>query len=132
MIVLVLGLSSFANPAQATIQNDCTSLFNVGDWSQLSTQVTSCLDSNVKFISGISKLCQADKFHFSGKYIRYSDYEKKYQEAAAAIEAMPDPTAEAQIRLVQAEQDWELLGHRVNVETLLGEVQQSYGLCSGN
>ncbi len=132
IIALILGFSCTAVNAQDVVHNDCTNLFSVADWSQLSVPVTLCLNADSNFVAGISTLCQSDKTHLSNSYTRYLDLEKKYQEAAAAVEASTDPSAEDQIRLEQARQDWELLGHREEVETKIGEVQQRYDFCSRN
>lgn len=131
-MVVILGLTSLVVNAQAISQNDCTNIFNVADWLQLSGQVINCLNSDSKFTSGISILCQADKSNLSIQYSRYLDYEKKYQAAAAVIESMPEPTAEAQNDLDQAEQNWELLGHKVLNEAMLYEVRWRYGFCISN
>lgn len=132
-LFLFITLSLGPRLGQGATQNECTnSIFNIDDWSQISGTTMACLNTRTHFSDGVSVLCEPDKRNLSVMYSRYLELESKYNEAKAALDAMPDPSSAAEIEVEQALQNWEILGHRVQVETIIGELQQQLALCSGN
>jgi hypothetical protein len=133
LLTIILVFGSLIAQAQDSVVNECTSnLLNLKDWSKISSPILSCLNSNSDFSSGVSALCLEDRNQLSIQFQEYLNYQQKYQDALADLQAMPNPTAVARNRVAQAKMDWEVLGNRTAIGRIISKVRTAYSSCSIN
>lgn len=127
-LFILVSVNSYAYAARNTCSE---TLFQLGDWSELSSSEAACLNSNIDFVSGIASLCATDKIKISVELSEYLKYKKDYEETLAWYQALPPSQqgAVAKNKVRNAKEAWENLGQKYKIGALVHEVQLAYSNC---
>lgn len=132
IVAILLFFTSFARADES--YNSCTKeMFNLNDWSELSSQTTNCLNSNEDFNNGISALCEPNRSELSVDYLRYLKYKKEYEDTLAWYQALPydqQQTATARYKLRLAMENWEGLGMRSTIRDTKARLTEAFRMCT--
>ncbi len=114
--------------------NDCTEvLFNLDDWSDLSAQATTCLESNENFQKGISTLCDASRSQLSTEYTQFLKYQKEYEDTLGWYQGLSPQEqlkASAKLKLQLAKENWETLGQKNRLRAVKSRLDESFRSCN--
>lgn len=127
-----LILTSLAHAENAA--NNCTKvLFNLIDWTELSAQAMTCLNSNENFNNGISALCDSSRSQLSIEYTQFLKYKKEYEDTLAWYQGLPykeQQTASARYKLQLAKENWETLGLKSTIRAIKSRLDESFRFCN--
>jgi hypothetical protein len=133
--LLIVIFASSLSMAQIP-SNECTKkLLQLNDWSELSETVLLCLDSSDVFSNAIKELCRDDRRQLSTEYQQYLKYKKEYEDTLFWYQSLPlreQQTSAARYKLRFAKENWENLGLKHSIRSMINKFDESYRSCNPN